>query len=143
MKIYRPGFRMAKEKPTMAANALGMLSLIIVLAAGIYLALLLVELRKVNIRKLQEQGRRVIAIVTKVEQEQEERGNPEVPRIDYVYYIEAEWTDPHTGNTYQFRSNRLTSSPKEYTPGTFVHVLIDPKNPARYALELPEYDVYS
>ena len=124
----------------MAADALAILSLIIVLAAGIYLALLLVELRKANTRKLQEQGRRVIAIVTNVEREREERGNPEVPRIDYGYYIEAEWTDPQTGYTYQFRSNRLASSPKEYTPGTFVHVLIDPKNPARYALELPEYD---
>ena len=126
----------------MAANALEILSLIIVVAAGIYLALLFVELRKANTRKLQEEGRRVIAIVTNVEREREERGNPEVPRIDYAYYIEAEWTDPRTGNTYQFRSNRLASSPKEYTPGTFVHVLIDPKNPARYALELPEYDGY-
>ena len=143
MKIFLPGFRRVKEKPTMAADALAILSLIIVLAAAIYLALLLVELRKADTRKLQEQGRRVIAIVTNVEREREERGNPEVPRIDYGYYIEAEWTDPRTVNTYQFRSNRLASSPKEYTPGTFVHVLIDPKNPARYALELPEYDVYS
>jgi hypothetical protein len=62
----------------MATNALEILSLIIVVAAGIYLALLLVELRKANTRKLQEQGRRVIAIVTNVEREREERGNPEV-----------------------------------------------------------------
>ena len=81
--------------------------------------------------------------MTSVEQEREERGNPEVPRIDYAYYIEAEWTDPRTGNTYRFRSDRLASSPKEYLPGTFIHVLVDPKHPTRYVLELPEYDVPS
>jgi hypothetical protein len=118
------------------------LSALMVLAA-ICLAILFVRRRKADIRTLRKRGRRLIAIVTNVEQECEERGNPEVPRIDYAYYIEAEWTDPQTGQTYRFRSDRLASSPKEYSPGAFVHVLVDAKHPARYVMELPEYDMLS
>lgn len=125
----------------MAVNIL-ILSALVVLAA-ICLATLFVRQRKANVRTLQKRGRRLIAIVTNIEQECEERGNPEVPRIDYAYYIEAEWTDPRTGQTYRFRSDRLASSPKEYPPGAFVVVLVDPKDPSRYVLELPEYDVLS
>ncbi len=123
----------------MAENVL-ILSALVLLAA-VFLIILFVQQRKANIRTLQQRGRRLIAIVTAVEQECEERGNPEVPRIDYAYYIEAEWTDPQTGNTYRFRSDRLASSPKEYPPGAFVCVLVDPKDPTRYVLELPEYDL--
>lgn len=113
----------------------------LILLAAVFLTILIVRRRKASIRTLQERGRRLIAIVTAVEQEREERGNPEVPRVDYGYYIEAEWTDPRTGNTYRFRSDRLASSPKEYPPGAFVNVLVDPKDPTRYVLELPEYDL--
>ena len=111
--------------------------------AAVCLVILFFQRRKASIRTLQKRGRRLIAIVTNIEQECEERGNPEFPRIDYAYYIEAEWTDPRTGNTYRFRSDRLASSPKEYPPGTFVHVLVDPRNPSRYVLEVPEYDMSS
>ena len=111
--------------------------------AAICLAIFFLQRSKANIRTLQKRGRRLIAIVINVEQECEERGNPEVPRIEYAYYIEAEWTDPRTGHTYSFRSDRLSSSPKEYPPGAFVQVLVDPRRPARYVLELPEYDVPS
>lgn len=112
----------------------------LILATSVYLAILPGQLRRIKIQNLQKQGKRVRAIVTNIDQEREERGNPEFPRIDYAYYIEAEWTDPQTGDTYRFRSNRLASSPKEYTQGTFVHVLIDPNNPTRCVMELPEYD---
>ena len=111
--------------------------------AAVCLVILFFQRRKASIRTLQKRGRRLIAIVTNIEQECEERGNPEFPRIDYAYYIEAEWTDPRTGNTYRFRSDRLASSPKEYPPGTFVYVLVDPRNPSRYVLEVPEYDMSS
>jgi Protein of unknown function (DUF3592) len=137
LKMLLIDFRRAKEKPAMAVDIL-ILSALIVLAV---LTILFVQQRKANIRTLQERGRRLIAVVTAVERECEERGNPEVPRIDYAYYIEAEWTDPRTGNTYRFRSDRLASSPKEYPPGAFINVLVDPEDPTRYVLELPEYDL--
>jgi len=122
----------------MAGNVLILSALILLFA--VCLAIIFVRWRKTSLRTLQKRGRRLVAIVTNIEQEREERGNPEIPRIDYAYYIEAEWTDPRTGNTYQFRSQRLASSPKEYPPGSFVPVLIDPKDPGRYVLELSEYD---
>ena len=111
-----------------------------VIVAGVYLAVLLGQLRREKSRKLQHQGKRVIAIVTNVQQEREERGPAEFPLINYCYYIEAQWTDPQTGNTYLFKSRRLASSPKEYSRGRFVQVLMDPNNPTRYTMELPEYD---
>jgi hypothetical protein len=125
-----------KEHPMMAVILIALM-----LLAAICLIILLARRKKAMIRTLQKRGRRLIAIVTAVEQVREERGNPEIPRIDYAYYIEAEWTDPQTGNTYQFRSDRLASSPKEYSPGTFISVLIDPEQPTHYVLELPEYDL--
>jgi Protein of unknown function (DUF3592) len=122
----------------MAVSILILIALLVLVA--ICLAIVFIRQKKASVHTLQRRGRRLIAVVTNVEQECEERGNPEFPRIDYAYYIEAEWTDPRTGNTYRFRSDRLASSPKEYPTGAFVRVLIDPKNPARYVLELPEYD---
>ena len=110
--------------------------IVIIAAAG--LAMLLGQRRR---EKLRTQGRRVIAIVTDVLQEREERGPAAFPILNYCYYIEAQWTDPQTGTTYLFKSQRLTSSPKAYTLGTFVHVVFDPSHPTRYTMELPEYDV--
>jgi len=127
---------MVKEQQTMATLLiLGTCFLVIV--AGVYLVRLL---RWEKIRKLQHQGKRVLAIVTSVQLECEERGPAEFPLLNYCYYIEAEWTDPQTGNTYLFKSNRLASSPKEYSPGRFVQVLMDPNRPTRYVMELPEYN---
>jgi hypothetical protein len=136
------GSRMGKGPQTMAVNTLLLLgTCYIVLAAGVCLALLIGQRRRAQLRKLQTQGKRVIAIVTDVQQEREERGPAAFPLINYCYFIEAQWTDPQTGTTYWFKSNRLVSSPKEYSRGTFVHVLIDPTHPTRYVMELPEYDV--
>src|SRR2546426_5430087 len=133
---------MLKEKHTMATNPLlTPYTYYLVIVVSVALAILLGQLIREKSRKLQQHGRRVIAIVTNVQQEREERGPPEFPLINYCYYIEAQWIDPRTGNTYRFKSQRLASSPKEYSPGKFVPVLIDPNNPTRYTMELPEYDI--
>lgn len=112
--------------------------LILVIVGG--LVILPGQLRRERIHKLHRQGRRVRAVVINVRQEREERGPSGFSLIDYCYFIEAQWTDPQTEKTYLFRSNRLASSPKEYSRGKFVHVLIDPHNPERYILDLPEYE---
>jgi hypothetical protein len=84
----------------------------------------------------------VIARVTQVQQECEERGPAAFPLTAYCYYIQAQWTDPQTGRTYWFQSNRLISRPIEYLPGAFVHVLMDDStHPTRYLMDLPEYDL--
>lgn len=86
---------------------------------------------------LQKNGKRVVAIVTTIRQEVEERGPTEYPRINYCYYIEAEWTDIHSGATYSFRSKRLTLRPME-EPGAFLSVVLDVENPKNYEIDLSE-----
>ncbi len=85
---------------------------------------LLAYLQRHSSSILQENGKRVVAIVTVIRQEVEERGPTEFPRINYCYYIEAEWTDIHTGVTYRFISKRLNSRPIE-EPGAFLSVIVD------------------
>ena len=133
---------MVKGKQAMSTNTVLIFgTCFLLLATGMCIAVLLGQLRREKIQKLYKQGKLVIATVTNVQQEREERGPADFPLINYCYYIEAEWTDPQTGITYQFESNRLASSPKEYTPGTLLHVRMDPTNPTRYVMELPEYYV--
>jgi hypothetical protein len=141
-----------EEQPSMEANELqlsmevkGVFFLgicFVVLAVGISLAVLRWKWRRKQLRRLQIQGRRVIARVTQVQQECEERGPDAFALLNYCYYIQAQWIDPQTGRTYCFQSNRLTSRPKEYLPGAFVHVLMDDStHSTRYLMELPEYDM--
>lgn len=134
---YLPG----EEQPSMEVNGLLLFGIwYVVLAIGVSLAVLRWKRRQKYLRRLRTQGRRVIAIVTQVQQECEQRGPEEFPLINYCYYIQAQWTDPQTGSTYWFQSNRLTSLPKEYLPGAFVHVLMDAStHPTLYLMELPEY----
>ncbi len=51
------------------------------------------------------------------------------------YYLTATWTNPSTGRTYTFWTWIMNSTPT-YTKGSLVPVLIDPKNPRRFALNL-------
>ncbi len=92
--------------------------------------------RKSN-KYLSRQGKRVVAIITAIRQEVEERGPAQYSRINYCYYIEAEWTNIHTGITYTFRSKRLNSKPREI-PGEVLSVLVDPERPSNYYMELTE-----
>jgi hypothetical protein len=98
---------------------------------------LLTLLQRQKSSHLQQKGKRVVAIVTNIRQEVEERGPAEFPRINYCYYIEAEWTDIHTGATYSFRSKRLSSRPIE-EPGAFLSVVVDAENPKNYEIDLSE-----
>jgi len=92
--------------------------------------------RKSN-KYLSRQGKRVVAIITAIRQEVEERGPAQYSRINYCYYIEAEWTNIHTGITYTFISKRLNSKPRE-VPGEVLSVLVDPERPSNYYMELTE-----
>ncbi len=98
---------------------------------------LLAYIQRKSNKYLYHKGKRVVAIITAIRQEVEERGPPQFSRINYCYYIEAEWTDIHTGITYRFRSERLNSRPRE-GPGEVLSVLVDPENPAHYYMELTE-----
>jgi hypothetical protein len=98
---------------------------------------MLTSLQHRSSQYLSRKGKRVVAIVTAIRQEMEERGPAQFPRINYCYYIEAEWTDIHTWITYTFRSKRLNSKPRE-VPGNVLSVLVDPEKPSNYYMELSE-----
>ena len=113
--------------------------LIFILLAAVFFITnrLLTYLQRHNSDFLQKNGKRVVAIVTNIHQEVEERGPTEFPRVNYCYYIEAEWTDIHTGATYSFWSKRLNSRPIE-EPGAFLSVIVDVENPKNYEIDLSE-----
>jgi hypothetical protein len=84
------------------------------------------------IRWLPDHGRQITALVTSI---RHETGKSAWGISRDIYHLTATWTNPHTGRTYTFWSWIIHSSPA-YTKGSLVPVLIDPKNPKRYALNL-------
>ena len=69
-----------------------------------------------------------------------QHGTPIIARVtDSVFSVQsstktiiAEWTDPRTNTTYQFRSFVPTSVPVKL--GESIDVLIDPEHPERYTV---------
>ena len=85
-----------------------------------------------NLRWLQHHGRQISAMVTSI--------RPETGKTAWGfsrdnYSVTAIWTNPRTGRTYTFWTWTMNSRPA-YTKGSLVPVLIDPKNPKRFALNL-------
>ena len=57
------------------------------------------------------------------------------PRDDW--FIEAAWTDPASGETHAFRSDRLDQRDAErYPVGAPITALIDPQHPDSYSVEI-------
>jgi hypothetical protein len=84
------------------------------------------------IRWLPDHGRQITAVVTSI---RHETGKNAWGISRDNYYLTATWTNPRTGRTFTFWTWIMHSSPA-YTKGSLVPVLIDPKNPKRYALNL-------
>src|SRR5712692_3895137 len=85
-----------------------------------------------QIRWLPYHGRQIIAKVTSI---RHETGKSAWGFSRDNYYLTATWTNPRTGRTYSFWTWIMNSKPT-YTKGSLVPVLIDPKNPKRFALNL-------
>jgi len=83
-------------------------------------------------RWLSSHGRQVSAMVTSIRRE---TGKTAWGVSRDNYYLTAKWTNPRTGRTYTFWTWIMNSTPS-YTKGSLVPVLIDPKNPERFALNL-------
>ena len=83
-------------------------------------------------RWLTSHGRQISAMVTSI---RHETGKTAWGFSRDIYYLTAVWTNPHTGRTYTFWTWIMNSNPV-YTKGSLVPVLIDPKNPKRFALNL-------
>ena len=83
-------------------------------------------------RWLTSHGRQISAMVTSI---RHETGKTARGLSRDTYYLTATWTNPRTGRTYTFWTWVMNSKPA-YTKGSLVPVLIDPKNPNRFELNL-------
>ncbi len=103
------------------------------LAMG-FLALIsaFVVYRVYQFRWLASHGKQISAMVTSIRQETGKSAWG-ISRDDY--YLTAKWTNPGTGRTYTFWTWIMDSTPA-YKIGSLVPVLIDPKNPNRFVLDL-------
>jgi len=85
-----------------------------------------------KIRWLRYHGRQIIVMVTSI---RHETGKTAWGFTRDNYYVTATWTNPRTGRTHTFWAWSMNSCPA-YTKGSLVPVLIDPKNPKRFVLDL-------
>lgn len=88
---------------------------------------------------LRQTGVRVAATVRDIDHQRHTTMNPttHVMTTRDDWYIEAEWTDPTSGETRTFRSDRLDEWDAErYPGGSPITVLVDPQNPDSYYVEI-------
>ncbi|HZS78059.1 MAG TPA: DUF3592 domain-containing protein [Ktedonobacteraceae bacterium] len=102
---------------------------------------------------LEQNGKRVMATVTEVEvrreahqvaRMQQQATLPNAPpstqtvwetQWSDVYYVHAQWTDPQTGQVYNFKSDQRAFWPS-IKQGETVEVLFDPNDPSRYHIKV-------
>ncbi len=100
--------------------------------------------RASDINWLKSNGRRITATVTEI---QTKRVSNQVPystgsgtsyrtETRTYYVVVARWVDPQTRREYTFHSERRSSYPRNYGPGSSISVLIDPANPLRHLVEV-------
>ena len=96
-------------------------------------------LRWTQVSGLRKTGVRIAATVRDIDHQRHTTMNPttHVMTTRDDWYIEAEWTDPASGETRMFRSDRLDEWDAErYPVGSPITVLIDPQNPESYYVEI-------
>lgn len=96
------------------------------------LILSLVMYQVYKLKWLRSHGKQVIALVTSI---RHETGKTASSFSRDNSYVTATWADPRTGRTYTFWTWVMNSRP-QFTIGSLVPVLIDPKNPKYYTLDL-------
>ena len=127
----------------------GLFTLFFLVVVGFILWQVLREvLRKQEIDELQHSGKRVAATVTNIlhERVQTNAGMPPNPTTHMPasaptyrddWFVEASWTDPQTGSTHAFKSDRLDrDDAMRYAAGDPITVLVDPSDPERYYVEV-------
>ena len=85
-----------------------------------------------RIKWVTSHGRLISAMVTSI---RHETGKADWGKSRDIYYLTAKWTNPNTGRTYTFWTWIMNSTPT-YKKGSLVPVLIDSKNPNRFAMDL-------
>ena len=82
-------------------------------------------------------GKQIVATVTKIDAEyvMSFRGH------NTIFYLFADWEDPETRTVYHFKSDTGGANlALNHPPGSKVDVLIDPRNPRRYEVQLKAED---
>jgi hypothetical protein len=92
----------------------------------------LVVYQAYKLKRLRSHGKQVVALVISI---RHETGKTASGFARDNSYVTATWTDPRTGQTYTFWT-WIMNSRLLFTRGSLVPVLIDPKNPKRYTLDL-------
>lgn len=133
----------------MLGGSSGLFTLFLLAAAGlIVFGWARSWLRGQEIDELRRSGTRVAATVTNILHERVQTsagmppnpvtgmaGTPATHRDDW--YVKAEWTDPRTGTTRQFRSERLEEADaRRYAAGEPITVLVDTSDAGRYYVEI-------
>jgi Protein of unknown function (DUF3592) len=96
-------------------------------------------LRWTVVSGLRKTGVRIAATVRDVDHQRHTTMNPttHVMTTRNHWYIEAEWTEPTSGEARIFRSDRLDEQDAERYPiGSPITVLIDPQNPDSNYVEI-------
>lgn len=76
-------------------------------------------------------GKQVTAKITGVEYDTSFKVNGQSP-----WRITAQWHNPNTNEVHVFRSDHIWFNPSQYITGEEITVLIDPKNPKKYDVDL-------
>ena len=83
-------------------------------------------------RWIETRGERIVAKVTSV---QHDKKKSSTGAMHHFYTVTAVWTNPSTGLSYTFWKYFFDEDPNK-TISTLVPVIIDPRNPKRYEIQL-------
>ena len=83
-------------------------------------------------RWIETRGERVVAKVTSI---QHDKKKASTGAIHHFYTVTAVWTSPQTGHTYTFWKYFFDEDPDK-SISTLVPVIIDPRNPKRYEIQV-------
>src|ERR1700737_280354 len=105
--------------------------IVVLLAIGGFIFIMRSFMRTRNLRK---RGIHILATVTKINMEYTlfKRG-----KYTTSFFIHADWEDPETLKKYHFKSDAGGAYlPINHPPGSSINVLIDPRNPRSYEVQL-------
>ncbi|HET9999576.1 MAG TPA: DUF3592 domain-containing protein [Ktedonobacteraceae bacterium] len=83
-------------------------------------------------RWIEKRGERIVAKVTSV---QHDKKKASTGAMHHFYTVSAVWTNPGTGHTYTFWKYFFDEDPDKPI-SDMVPVIIDPRNPRRYEIQI-------
>ena len=83
-------------------------------------------------RWIETRGERIVAKVTSV---QHDKKKASTGAMHHFYTVTAVWTNPSSGQTYTFWKYFFDEDPDK-SISTLVPVIIDPRNPKRYEIQV-------